>query len=198
MSRQAHARLPYALEASEREALHAIVTQAHIRCLADPDYCAELEQWLRAGKGTWPDGIPQDNDPCCVARPEFGALEWSDLAQPNGRAQRHMAALTTRVGSCPVLAVLATAGDAPEDWFAAGALLMHLELLARAAGVWLVEFNRAIELPDLRQDLGERMRLGDYPQAVIGLGYGAEVPPLPRRPLDEMLLPDHSAAFPMH
>jgi hypothetical protein len=75
---------------------------------------------------------------------------------------------------------------------------MELELIARASGVWLVEFNQAVELADLCTGLRERLELRGYPQTVIGLGYGAEVPPLPRRPLDEMLLPDHSPVFAMH
>lgn len=195
---QARGRLRYASNASERDALHVIVGDAYGRRLADPAFCAELEYWLRGEVGTSGDGIPQASPPSGGVRPEFGAPEWSDAEGLTSRAKRHIASSLARARNCPVLAVLASAGDAEEDWLAAGALLLELELIARASGVWLMEFNQAVELPDLRLHLRERLGLGGHPQTVIGLGYGAEVPPLPRRPLDEMLLPDHSPVFAMH
>jgi hypothetical protein len=142
--------------------------------------------------------MPQAREQRLNAVPEFGVTEWSDLARLGGWAQRHAAGSMARMASCPVLAVLATPGDAPADWLAAGALLLDLELLARASGVWLAEFNQAVELPDLRARLAQCSGLSGHPQVLLGLGYGAEVPPLPRRPVDEMLLPDHSPAFSMH
>jgi hypothetical protein len=113
-------------------------------------------------------------------------------------ARRFGALAQARVANCPLLAVLATPTDAPQDWLAAGALVLQLELLARASGVWLVEFPDAIELPDSRTRIAQIANVAGHPQSLLGLGYGAEVPPLPRRPLDELLLPDQSPVFPMH
>jgi nitroreductase len=195
---QAQAQLRYLSDAPEQDALRAILDAAYMRRLADPAFCAELECWLRGDAASSRDGIPQTGPAVGGARPEFGAPEWSDAEGLTSRAKRHIASSWSRARSCPVVAVLATSGDAAQDWLAAGSLLMELELISRASGVWLTEFNDAVELPDLRRGLQERMALPGYPQTVIGLGYGAEVPPLPRRPVDEMLLPDHSPEFAMH
>jgi hypothetical protein len=195
---QTQAQLRYPSDAAESDALRGIVDDAHLRRLADPDFCAELEDWLRGDAASTRDGVPQPSLPAGSTRPEFGAPEWSDGAGHTSRAKRYIASSLARARSCPVVAALATWGDAAEDWLAAGSLLMELELIARASGVWLVEFNQAVELPDLRVALNERLGLHGHSQTVIGLGYGAEVPPLPRRPLDEMLLLDHSPVFAMH
>jgi len=197
-AQQAQAQLRYPSDALERDAVRAIVDDAFMRRLGDPDFCAELEDWLRDDAASSHDGIPQAGPPLGRARPEFGAPEWSDATGLASRAKRYIASSLSCARGCPVVAVLATVGDAAEDWLAAGSLLMELELIARASGVWLVEFNQAVELADLCTGLRERLELRGYPQTVIGLGYGAEVPPLPRRPLDEMLLPDHSPVFAMH
>jgi hypothetical protein len=197
-AQKAQVDLRYPADASERDGLRAIVEEALQRRGYDPEFCAELECWLRGDAASAHDGLPQPSPAAPGAAPEFGAPEWSDAEGLTSRARRYLASSLSRASSCPVVAVLATSGDAAQDWLAAGSLLMELELIARASGVWLVECNQAIELPDLRLDLRERLGLRGHPQTVIGLGYGAEVPPLPRRPLDEMLLPEHSPVFAMH
>lgn len=197
-AQQAEARLRYPSSTLERSAVRAIVEAAHQRRLADAPFCAELEDWLRADAVGAHDGIPQTSLPPGDAPPEFGAPEWSDAAGLTGRAKRFIISSASRARSCPVVAVLATAKDDAQHWLAAGALLLELELIARASGVWLMEFNQAVELPDLRTSLRASLALDAHPQTLIGLGYGAEVPALPRRPLEDMLLPDHSPVFAMH
>jgi len=195
-AREAHAELCYAGAPEGRDALRTIAAQAQARRLADSAFRAELEQWLRPAGGSRRDGMPHEPGPDTA--PALGAPEWADPAELSTWAGRFGSLAQARVANCPLLAVLATPSDAPQDWLAAGALVLQLELLARASGVWLVEFPDPIELPDSRARIAQTANVIGHPQALLGLGYGAEVPPLPRRPLDELLLPDQSPVFPMH
>jgi nitroreductase len=182
----------------EKNAVCGIVAQAHSVCMADRAYRAELEHWIRPCTGDWTDGVPQDRELRLSALPDFGVPEWSGLVESGTWAEQHAAAWLSRAHSCPLLAVLATSGDTAADWVAAGDLLLQLELMARASGVWLAEFNQAVQLPQLRARLADTLDVTAHPQAIIGLGYGAEVPPLPRRPVDELILPEHSPVLAMH
>jgi hypothetical protein len=195
-AREAQVELRYASTPPVIDALRAIAAEAQARRLADPDFRAELEQWLRPAGGTRCDGMP--HEPGTDPVPGLGAPEWADPAELSAWARRFGARSQARAVNCPLLAVLATASDTPQDWLAAGAIILRLELLARASGVWLVEFPDAIELPGPRGRVAQSADVQGHPQALLGLGYGAEVPPLPRRPLDELLLPDQSPVFPMH
>jgi hypothetical protein len=86
-----------------------------------------------------------------------------------------------------LLAVLGTSTDTPQAWLAAGQALLEAELEARAAGVWFTDFNQPIQHPALRAQLRQLVGVG-HPQALIRIGYGAEVAPTPRRSLEEMLV----------
>jgi hypothetical protein len=195
---RAQAELSYPLTPRDKDALRAIATQAQTRRMADPAFRAELEQWLRPPSGSRCDGIPQEPEARPAALSALGAPEWVDPAELSAWARRFATVGQARAAGCPVLGVLATPGDTPQDWLAAGALILRLELTARACGVWLAEFPDAIELSDLRTQAGQIAQVSGRPQALLGLGYGAEVPPLPRRPVDDMLVRDHSPAFSMH
>ena len=55
----------------------------------------------------------------------------------------------------PVLAVLATDGDAAPDWLRAGRALARVLLRARVDGVWASFLNQPIEVPALRPRLAQ-------------------------------------------
>ncbi len=84
------------------------------------------------------------------------------------------------VGS-PVLAVFWTFTDAWFDWLAAGQAVEKILLHARAAGVWASFFSQPIEIATLRKEVRDMFGRTDFPQLVLRMGYGSEVPPTPRR-----------------
>jgi hypothetical protein len=190
--------LHYAAEAAQRDALVALIGEAGRTCAADLGFRDELEHWSRPPTGDWVDGIPRADWLRLGSSRDFGAPEWSAEIGAVSAADLHAAGSVQRAGACPVLAVLSTAQDRLPVWVAAGWLLLRLELLARAAGVWLTDFDQVVQLPRLRQRLANILDCTGHPQAVIGLGYGAEVPPLPRRTIADMLVPEQSPPFVMH
>lgn len=87
-----------------------------------------------------------------------------------------------------MLAVISTFADSWFDWLAAGQTLEKMLLSARAEEVWASFFNQPIEIPVLRTELRGILEWKDFPQMVLRMGYGPEVPPTPRRRVEEVLL----------
>ncbi len=96
--------------------------------------------------------------------------------------------LRTRAAGSPVLAVLGTHDDAPESWLCAGQSLARALLRARVAGLQASYLNQPVEVADLRRQLRQALGLSGVPQLVLRFGYGEDVPPTPRRPVEDVLL----------
>jgi hypothetical protein len=90
----------------------------------------------------------------------------------------------------PVVTVLHTPADRPDDWLRAGQALMRLLLAAAAEGYAASYLNQPLELPGLRQQLRDELRLAGWPQLILRLGRpaGPLPPPAPRRPAGELLI----------
>jgi hypothetical protein len=85
--------------------------------------------------------------------------------------------------------ILGTETDEPLEWINTGLLLGKVLLLARSENIWVSFVNQSIEVPQLRQRLREvldRKEKG-YPQLLLRMGYGEEVKPTPRRPVEEVI-----------
>jgi hypothetical protein len=76
-----------------------------------------------------------------------------------------------------------------------GQALQSVLLHARTENVWASFLNQPIEVPELREQLATLLGLAGFPQILLRLGYGEEVPPTPRRTVREMLVM-HKAAHP--
>lgn len=170
-----------------RHAVVRLIAEADRRQMDDPAFRAELERWTREPGDPRADGIPRDWQQGASSLPDFGAPVWSPAIGSVGPGERHAAHVRHRVGSPLLLAVLGTSTDTPQSWLTAGQALLEAELEARAAGVWFTDFNQPVQLPALRAHLRQMVGIG-HPQALIRIGYGAEVAATPRRKLEDMLL----------
>jgi hypothetical protein len=63
----------------------------------------------------------------------------------------------------PLVAVLATATDSADDWLRGGQALMRVLLAAAGDGYVASYLNQPIEVPGLRQQLRDELRLADRP-----------------------------------
>ena len=88
----------------------------------------------------------------------------------------------------PGLVVLGTDADEPWAWLSAGQALARVLLCARADGVWASFLNQPIETPTLRPKVAELIDRPGHPQLILRLGYGPNVNPTPRRPVEEVLI----------
>jgi hypothetical protein len=61
-------------------------------------------------------------------------------------------------------------------------------LLARSENVWSSFLNQPIEVPELRPRVQEVVKeQKGFPQLMMRMGYGQDVKPTSRRPVDEVL-----------
>lgn len=68
-------------------------------------------------------------------------------------------------------------------------VLSRMLLTAQTVNVWSSFLNQPIEVPELRPKVQELMKEEKgYPQIILRMGYGEDVKPTPRRPIDEVLL----------
>ncbi|QRK05515.1 DNRLRE domain-containing protein [Archangium violaceum] len=61
-------------------------------------------------------------------------------------------------------------------------------LTRTGADLWMRELNQPIEVPSLRPQLAALLSQRGMPQLLLRMGYGPEVYPSPRRPVEEVLL----------
>ena len=157
----------------EREAVAALVAEGDRLQWDDPRWRRELAAWLhprREGDGLTVPGL--------VAPVARLIVRGFDMGGRVGAKDAGLAA------ESPALAMLGTAGDAPEDWLAAGQALQRVLLTAAAEGVQASYLNQPIQVEALRPRLAEALGLKGAPQILLRLGVPEETPEAsPRRPL---------------
>lgn len=168
----------------ERHAIACLVAEGDRIQAHDPAFRNELASWVHPNHSHSQDGMPgyafAMSDLVSTVGP--WVLRTFDWGEGQAAKDRQLAE-----GS-PVLAVLGTAHDHPRDWLAAGQALARVLLTARAANVWASFLNQPVEVPELRPQLAERIGTMRFPQLILRMGYGPEVLPTPRRPLDAVLM----------
>jgi len=171
----------------ERVGVSALVTAAERLQQRDPAYLAELDRWTAAGHLDEGAGVPPEAFGVTAAVGHAAEFPLRDFAggtrtippRPVGPLEQH-----------PVVTVLHTPADRPDDWLRAGQALMRLLLAAAAEGYAASYLNQPLELPGLRQQLRDELRLSGWPQLILRLGRpaGPLPPPTPRRPAGELLI----------
>jgi hypothetical protein len=171
----------------ERIGVAALVTAAERLQQRDPAYLAELDRWTAAttiaeGAGVPPAAFGVTGTAGHSAEfplRDFAGGQRTDRPRHVGPVEEH-----------PVVAVLETAGDRPADWLQGGQALMRILLAAAADGYAASYLNQPLELPALRQQLRDELRLAGWPQLVLRLGrpMGVLPPQAARRPVADVLL----------
>jgi nitroreductase len=176
-----------------RPAVAELVAEGDRVQWASARYRAELASWTRTNRPGEVDGVPGYSqgfsDPASLLHRMFVRLRTG--ASANERRSRHYA-LHTRA-----LFALCTAADRPSDWFRAGRIMQRLLLRATAQGLSASYFSQAVEVPSVRVRLREAIGERGWPQLLFRLGYGPELRPTPRRPV-ELVLRSMSTSGPEH
>jgi hypothetical protein len=169
-----------------RNAVAELVAQADHLLMANPNYRRELAAWIRPGNSTSHDGIPGYaqgvDEHFDFATPILAlVLRSFDMGDSIAEHSRKL------VEHSSVIAVLGTKGDTQAYWLAAGQALERLLLRGQAIGLSASFLNQPIQVPSLRLQLSQIINELGYPQILLRLGFGVEVKPTPRRPVDEVL-----------
>lgn len=163
----------------EVERLVDLLNDANRAEHVDPGRIAEHAAWV--GVTDRDDGIPVQS---LGPRPRDDRTAYRDLGYAVQVAREEAA-----FESAPTVAVISTEHDRPVDWLRAGQALERLLLEATRAGVAASFFNQSLEQPDLRWLVRNPVSGIGHSHMLLRLGYGEEVPPTPRRPIEQLMRP---------
>jgi nitroreductase len=172
----------------ERTGVAALVAAAERLQQRNPAYLAELDRWTSLDRAAEGSGVPPSAFGVTAEAGHVAEFPLRDFAGGTRTdRERHGGPLEEH----PVVAVLHTPGDRPDDWLRAGQALMRVLLAAAADGYAASYLNQPVELPGLRQQLRDELRLEGWPQLVLRLGHpvGVVPPQAPRRPVADLLIP---------
>lgn len=172
----------------ERTGVAALVAAAERLQQRDPAYLAELDRWTAFGRIAEGAGVPPSAFGVTAASGHSAEFPLRDFAGGlDTDRPRHVGPPESH----PVVAVLHTLDDRPEDWLNAGQALMRVLLAAAAEGYAASYLNQPLELPGLRQQLRDELRLPGSPQLILRLGQptGVLPPQAPRRPIADLVVP---------
>ncbi|MFI5013368.1 MAG: Acg family FMN-binding oxidoreductase [Hyphomicrobiales bacterium] len=167
-----------------RAEIAALVADADRIQFADPSFRRELSAWMHSRHGFSRDGMSLASMGVPDLLTPISALAIRTFDMGEGRA----AASQDIANGAPVLAILATDRDDPEDWLLAGQALSRVLLIATVAGVTSGYLDQPIELPLLRQRLADTMTPPAIPQLLLRLGYGPPIAPAARRSVEDALM----------
>lgn len=151
----------------------------------DKHFRSELAAWLIPNRSARRDGIPgyARGVGDLTSDAQAFVVRTFDLGEGQVARDREIALHS------PVIAVLSTPGDSRLDWLRAGQALLDVLLRAQVEAVFASFLNQAIEVPETRASLNALLPENGCAQLLLRFGFGKEVKPTPRRPVQDCLLP---------
>jgi hypothetical protein len=179
-------------ESDEEVATVFLIARAEELEQGEPQYLAELEQWLRTDPSAV-DGIPVDavptEDP--ATRPSNWLIrDFVVGSRPADRSPFHGADPDAPPPPVerPAVLLLGTANDDVSAWLQSGRALGRLLLRATAAGLAASPLTQALDLPVTRTRMRSRLSLVGHPQMLLRMGHPASTgTPTGRRPVADVL-----------
>ena len=181
-------------ESDEEVATAFLVARAEEIEQGEPEYVAELQQWMRTDPAAV-DGIPTgavpEQDP--ATRPSNWLIrDFVVGSRPEGRSPFHHPEdpdAPPPAVERPAVVLLGTDNDDAMAWLTAGRALGQVLLRATAAGLAASPLTQALDWPATRAQLRSRLSLIGHPQMLLRLGYPSSdrTPSTNRRPVDEVL-----------
>lgn len=161
---------------AQRERAIALVVEGDAAQWANVEWRHELAAWMRSrGEG---DGLTVSPLTAPVTQMIVRNI---DMGGGVGSKNRELAE------NSPLLAVLGTEGDTPQDWLVAGQALERVLLVACGAGLRAAYLNQPIQVAALRTQL-QALVGGGFPQICLRFGYASNpLSPAPRRPLQDVV-----------
>jgi hypothetical protein len=165
----------------DRSGLARAVELAHHQLLRNPDYEAELAEWVRSPIDLRRDGVPAD------ATRGPGSSNAAEFVQRDFGLPGVAATHDRDEPDAPLVAILCSRTDGVTDWVQSGRALMDVLLEATVAGASASYINQPVELQQTRDLLRTQLDLPGPAQLILRLGAGAIVPATPRRAAHEVI-----------
>lgn len=171
------------VEDARRDQVRELVATADREELDDPDFRAELADWLRPRRTRRTDGMPVD---LLGARGAAGVLASMALRRFNFGA-REASRDCELVDQSPILVALGTDSDAAGAWLATGRALTRMTLGLGQSDLSHGYLGQPCEIPRLRQELSDLIDMPN-PQLILRVGHSTFRPrATPRRPVADVL-----------
>ena len=179
--------LRFVTNSAEMEMLVDYVNQGNLSQYADPAFVDELIDWLRFNKKdalAAMDGLYS----ACSGNPEVpGWLGRLFVAGTRPQQQADLDARKLRSSSAAV--VIASETEVKSAWVRTGQVYERLALKLTALGIKSAFLNQPIEVPQLRSQFQNAIRLGtSVPQLLMRIGYAEALPRSLRRPVEQVLM----------
>jgi hypothetical protein len=176
--------LHFADSTADRASIRGLIEQAHEIKGRDDAYQAERTQPPGLIDSVRGNGGPvinsQNGNEAAHATGEMGSPEILTGQEWITRERRLLDA-------SPVLVVLGSGTDSPEEWVRTGEALQHILLHATSVGLSASFLNQPCQIPELREQLREMTGRSGPPQLLLRMGYARSSKPTPRRPVGEVL-----------
>jgi hypothetical protein len=171
-------RLQLLQEPELRSQVIELVKQGDSLQWQDEDWREELAHWMHPGRSG--DGLMV---PRLVAPLVRGVVRRFDMGKSVGSQD----SLLTE--ESPLLALLTSSGDTPQDCLKTGQALQRLLLVAQQQGVQASYLNQPIQLAQLRPVLERALAAQGHAQILLRLGYPDDLlPASPRRPIEDVIV----------
>jgi hypothetical protein len=165
----------------DRQTLARLSQHADAQQVTSPAYRAELRSWT-TDDSTRLDGVRAQVVPHVdgTAHDDIPIRDFDTRGAGALPAETH-----SSTGQC--LLILGTSGDGPDSWVHGGEALERVWLEVTRAGFAASVFTQVIEVPGLRAQLREELRLLSHPQLVLRVGHASATTRSLRRPVKDML-----------
>ena len=179
--------LHFQLEAAELERVLEYVSLGNLEQYADKVFVAELLHWLRFTKK---EALASRDGLYSGASGNPQVPRWIGQIVVSGtKPQQQADGDAKKLRSSSGAVIVASSTDTRSAWVRVGQVYQRLALEMTALGVKSAFLNQPIEVPDLRGQFRNAMRLGtDLPQLLMRYGYADPMPRSLRRPVRDLLI----------
>ena len=174
-------------EPSQREAILEFVVEGNTAQMDDPDFVAELRDWLRFS----PTHAVETGDglfSVCTGNPAMpeaiGNLVFEAFFTKDGENDKYRDHIRSSAG----VAVFIGDGADPAHWINVGRSFERFALQATALGIRNAHVNQPIEVPAIRDEFARWLGMPDArPDLVVRFGRAPTLPMSLRRPVEAVI-----------
>jgi hypothetical protein len=170
--------LHFADSVEDRASIRTLIEEAHETKAQDRAYQIERAQYFGSI-----DPMPQNGS----ASEDLSATGVTATTTEAPIANGWMARDQKLLDSSPVLVVLGSNADSPEEWVRTGQALQRVLLHVTSLGLSASFMNQPCQIPELREQLRSMTGRSGPPQLLLRMGYAQPTKPTPRRPVREVL-----------
>ncbi|MEX2426560.1 MAG: nitroreductase family protein [Thermomicrobiaceae bacterium] len=156
----------------DRSRVSGLVESAQQQLLDNAPYQAERNAWICTGERA------------TVAAGSNASDKIDSLA-----GKRWLERDRELIATSPALLILGTDDDSPLSWLHAGEALQHMLLRSESEGVSASFLNQPCQIPHYREELRALTGRNGPPQTILRMGYSSGNDPVPRRPVQDVMIP---------